>query len=222
MALNSENDTNDTPESVSSKSSTVYSFSKPAQPAVSLAPQLRISEDGTIVINEESLVIQRQEPEPVYESTVVESEYGDNLTYNSYRKFHHTKKWTERETAKFYKALSMVGTDFTMIQKFFSYRNRDEIKRKFKREEKINQALIDKILSKTVSIDLSFFVSSSGEEDEKNEIKSKKSKNLSLDRINQSNSSNSLNENEAKKKPKLKRIQKSISQKKKIIKFNLK
>lgn len=215
MTLNSENDTNDTPESVSSKSSTIYSAIKPSQPPVSMAPQLRINEDGTIVINEESLVIQRQEPEPVYESTVVESEHGDNLTYNSYRKFHHTKKWTERETAKFYKALSMVGTDFTMIQKFFSYRNRDEIKRKFKREEKINQALIDKILSKTVSIDLSFFVSSSGEEDEKSDKKSKKSKNLTLDCLSRSSSANSLNKNEAKKKTKLKRVQKSKSSKKK-------
>lgn len=42
----------------------------------------------------------------------------------------------------------MVGTDFTMIQKFFAHRSRNEIKRKFKREEKLNQALIDKILSK--------------------------------------------------------------------------
>jgi hypothetical protein len=44
----------------------------------------------------------------------------------------------------------MIGTDFTMIQRLFPYRNRDEIKRKFKREEKINQALIDKILSKVL------------------------------------------------------------------------
>ena len=50
------------------------------------------------------------------------------------------------ETAKFYKALSMIGTDFSMIQRLFSYRTRDELKRKFKREEKLNQALIDKIL----------------------------------------------------------------------------
>lgn len=50
------------------------------------------------------------------------------------------------ETARFYKALEMVGTDFTMIQKFFPHRSRNEIKRKFKREEKLNQALIDKIL----------------------------------------------------------------------------
>lgn len=111
------------------------------------APQLKFDENGSIIINEESLIIKRIDTEPQYERTIVEeSENLDNLNYNSYRKFHHTKKWTKRETAKFYKALSMIGTDFTMIQRLFAHRNRDEIKRKFKREEKLNQALIDKIL----------------------------------------------------------------------------
>ena len=61
-----------------------------------MAPQLKFAEDGSIILNEESLVIQREHHEPVYESTIVESEHNDNLTYNSYRKFHHTKKLTER------------------------------------------------------------------------------------------------------------------------------
>lgn len=140
----------------------------PPPPAIASqsAPQLKFAEDGSIIINEESLFIQRIEVEPQYDSTVVEeSENLDNLNYNSYRKFHHTKKWTKRETAKFYKALSMIGTDFTMIQRLFSHRNRDEIKRKFKREEKLNQALIDKILSTTTKIDLSVFVSASSEDE---------------------------------------------------------
>ncbi len=53
-----------------------------------------------------------------------------------------------------------------MIQRLFTNRNRDEIKRKFKREEKLNQALIDKILSKTAEIDLSVFVSDSSDNEE--------------------------------------------------------
>lgn len=61
------------------------------------APQLKFAEDGSIIINEESLIIQRVEVEPHYDSTVVEeSENLDNLNYNSYRKFHHTKKWSKR------------------------------------------------------------------------------------------------------------------------------
>ena len=115
------------------------------------APQLKFAEDGTIILNEESLVInRRQSTEIHFDETVIENDQNDNLTYNSYRKFHHTRKWTQKETVKFYKALSMVGTDFTMIQRLFANRTRDEIKRKFKREERLNQAFIDKILSKTL------------------------------------------------------------------------
>ena len=80
--------------------------------------------------------------------------------------------WLLKETAKFYKALSMIGTDFTMIQRLFANRNRDEIKRKFKREEKLTQALIDKILSRTAEIDLSVFVSDSSDNEEKKKLKS--------------------------------------------------
>ncbi|CAF0900108.1 unnamed protein product [Brachionus calyciflorus] len=214
--VNSEADTN---ESISSKASSISSSLKLPMRSVALAPQLRINDDGSIVINEESLVIQREEPEPVYESTVVESEHGDNLNYNSYRKFHHTKKWSEKETAKFYKALSMVGTDFTMIQKFFQHRNRDEIKRKFKREEKINQALIDKILSKTIQIDLSFFVSSSsGDDEENNKNADDKATNATNKKVKKNKKNESKDETlsskkddkDTKKKEKLKRIQKSM------------
>ena len=164
------NDTTFTNESISSRPNThlAESAHKVMTAAVvekNYAPQLKFSEDGQIIINEESLVIHRENIEPVYDHTVVENDHGDNLNYNSYRKHHHTKKWTERETAKFYKALSMIGTDFTMIQRLFPSRGRDEIKRKFKREEKLNQALIDKILSKTDQIELSIFVSSSSDDE---------------------------------------------------------
>lgn len=143
---NNENE-NSLPDSMSSTSSSVHTKNiENSTKKDAAAPQLKFADDGTIVINEESLVIQRDNVERIYDGTIIESEQNDNLTYNSYRKFHHTKKWSEKETAKFYKALSMIGTDFTMIQRLFSNRNRDEIKRKFKREEKLNQALIDKIL----------------------------------------------------------------------------
>lgn len=141
------------------------------------APQLKFAEDGSIIINEQSLIIEREDQVPVYDKTVVESEQIDNLTYISYRKFHHTKKWTERETAKFYKALSMIGTDFTMIQRLFNHRSRDEIKRKFKREEKLNQALIDKIMSTTCEIDLSIFVSASSDDEARKKSSDKNQKN---------------------------------------------
>lgn len=151
--------------SQSSSSSSLSEAQPVAKAPTYSAPQLKLAEDGSLILNEESLIIHRTEVVPVFDSTVVENDQNDNLSYNSYRKFHHTKKWSERETAKFYKALSMIGTDFTMIQRLFANRSRDEIKRKFKREEKLNQALIDKILSKTSQIDLSVFVTSSEDEE---------------------------------------------------------
>lgn len=198
-----ENENSQAESIISSSASSISSSSHPPTVEASnkekpAAPQLKIAEDGSIIIDANSLLIEREHVEPVYDSTVVESgEHNDNLTYNSYRKFHHTKKWTEKETAKFYKALSMIGTDFTMIQRLFTNRNRDEIKRKFKREEKLNQALIDKILSKTSQIDLSIFVSSGSEQEQERAGANE----------NQSGEANVNNVNK-KKKPKLKRIKK--------------
>jgi FtsZ-interacting cell division protein YlmF len=161
----------------------------PPQPSSSSynAPQLKFAEDGSIILNEESLVIQRPNIEPVFDSTVIENDRNDNLTYNSYRKFHHTKKWSSKETVKFYRALSMIGTDFTMIQRLFPYRNRDEIKRKFKREEKINQALIDKILSKTAPMDLSVFVGDDDDDDDEESEKEEEKKDDSNENENKKN-----------------------------------
>ena len=106
------------------------------------------------------------------------------------------------ETAKFYKALSMIGTDFTMIQRLFSHRNRDEIKRKFKREEKLNQALIDKILSKTAEIDLSVFVSDSSDNEER--IKTVLSKNKAKSPVTPKNDVNAGVKQNKKKKANVK------------------
>ena len=52
------------------------------------------------------------------------------------------------DTQKFFKALSAVGTDFGTINAMFPSRTRAEIKRKFKREERINRKKVDQALCK--------------------------------------------------------------------------
>lgn len=52
------------------------------------------------------------------------------------------------DTLRFYQALRMCGTDFTLIARVFPNRDRDDIKRKFKTEDKANRTLIDSALSK--------------------------------------------------------------------------
>jgi shikimate 5-dehydrogenase len=118
------NESSMTNESVSSRPPNMASASATAVAAAaaavekSYAPQLKFSEDGRIIINEESLLIQRENVEPVYDATVVESEQGDNLTYNSYRKHHHTKKWTDRGT--FYFPVLHSGGHLTFFNDFLT------------------------------------------------------------------------------------------------------
>jgi hypothetical protein len=52
------------------------------------------------------------------------------------------------DTLRFYQALKMCGTDFTLIARVFPNRDRDDIKRKFKTEDKANRTLVDSALRK--------------------------------------------------------------------------
>jgi len=52
------------------------------------------------------------------------------------------------ETRKFYKALEVFGTDFSMIANLFPDRNRIQIKNKFRKEEKESVEVVDECLRK--------------------------------------------------------------------------
>ena len=66
------------------------------------------------------------------------------------------------ETARFYRALSMLGTNFSLMEKLFHNRPRVELKRKFKTEEKINPQLVDKIISRQIPFDPDQFLDLDG------------------------------------------------------------
>lgn len=57
------------------------------------------------------------------------------------------------ETLKFYKILQSTGSDFSTMATEFPDRSRNGLKRKFKREEKLNGHLIDRILPNNVVTD---------------------------------------------------------------------
>lgn len=61
------------------------------------------------------------------------------------------------ETKRFYKALNTIGTDFSLMQKYFPIRTRLELKNKFKREEKLNRNLIDTALNNPSEFDITQF-----------------------------------------------------------------
>jgi hypothetical protein len=51
-----------------------------------------------------------------------------------------------QETFRFYRALAVTGADFSMMASLFKKRSREELKLKFKKEERANPELVDKCL----------------------------------------------------------------------------
>ncbi|NXI93571.1 BDP1 factor, partial [Psophia crepitans] len=115
-----------------------------------LVPRVKVAEDGSIILDEESLTVEvlRTKGPCVVEENDPIFERGSTTTYSSFRKSFYTKPWSNKETDMFFLAISMVGTDFSLIGRLFPHRARAEIKNKFKREEKANGWRIDKAFSK--------------------------------------------------------------------------
>ncbi|XP_034297069.1 transcription factor TFIIIB component B'' homolog isoform X2 [Pantherophis guttatus] len=124
-----------------------------------LVPRVKVAEDGSIILDEESLTVEvlRTKGQCVVEENDPIFERGSTTTYSSFRKSYYTRPWSEKETDMFFLAISMVGTDFSMISQLFPHRARTEIKNKFKREEKVNGWRIDKAFKEKRPFDFSFF-----------------------------------------------------------------
>ncbi|XP_030824175.1 transcription factor TFIIIB component B'' homolog isoform X2 [Camarhynchus parvulus] len=124
-----------------------------------LVPRVKVAEDGSIILDEESLTVEvlRTKGPCVVEENDPIFERGSTTTYSSFRKSFYTKPWSNKETDMFFLAISMVGTDFSLIGRLFPHRARAEIKNKFKREEKANGWRIDKAFKEKRPFDFKFF-----------------------------------------------------------------
>ncbi|XP_073440145.1 LOW QUALITY PROTEIN: transcription factor TFIIIB component B'' homolog [Dendrobates tinctorius] len=123
-----------------------------------LAPRVKVAEDGSIILDEESLTVEViRAKAPIVEGNDPIFERGSTTTYTSFRRSNYSKPWSNQETDLFFLAISMVGTDFTMISQLFPHRQRIEIKNKFKKEEKMNGWRIDKAFRETKDFDFEFF-----------------------------------------------------------------
>ncbi|XP_071588006.1 transcription factor TFIIIB component B'' homolog isoform X2 [Heliangelus exortis] len=149
-----------------------------------LVPRVKVAEDGSIILDEESLtveVLRTKGPCAVEENDPI-FERGSTTTYSSFRKSFYTKPWSNKETEMFFLAISMVGTDFSLIGRLFPHRARAEIKNKFKREEKTNGWRIDKAFKEKRPFDFEFFaellakVLADEEKRKQKTVKSQKSK----------------------------------------------
>ncbi|XP_034402460.1 transcription factor TFIIIB component B'' homolog isoform X3 [Cyclopterus lumpus] len=125
----------------------------------SMVPQVKVAEDGTLIIDEESLtveVLRAKGPNPAQDRDPI-FERGSTTTYASFRKGTYTKPWSNEETDMFFLAISMVGTDFSMICQLFALRTRSEIKNKFKKEERENSWRVDKAFRERRKLDIEYF-----------------------------------------------------------------
>lgn len=111
-------------------------------------PQIKIGPSGEIILDEQSLIVENAEvakiKEQIWNSQVVDGNFDTG--YGIYKRVARSHSWSQKETLRFYKALNLIGTDFTVMTQLFPKRNRRELKVKFKKEEKINRHLIDKAI----------------------------------------------------------------------------
>ncbi|XP_072173997.1 uncharacterized protein [Diadema setosum] len=142
-----------------------------------MAPQVKIGPDGNIIIDQSTLTVEAS-PARAFDigDTEIVHEDSSNTTYSSFLKRKRTPVWKPKETARFYKALSAVGTDFGTITAIFPTRSRAEIKRKFKREERLNRRKVDAALSERKELDMSLFDPPSDSEEEEEEASGMTSK----------------------------------------------
>ncbi|KAK0178296.1 hypothetical protein PV328_002260 [Microctonus aethiopoides] len=125
-------------------------------PTAMPVPQVKVGPDGQLVLDEQSLVIEntgvKESREVIANQAVIfeDNDFGNGF----YKRRKKTKEWPEWETIKFYKALNIVGTDFLLMQSLFTKRSRQELKVKFKKEERMNRLLVEKALKYSQEFDI--------------------------------------------------------------------
>ena len=118
----------------------------------SAGPRVKVGANGELILDEESLVLKHKKTPNG--PAIVENSNG-LLTRTTYSSFRRTNKstsnkprWDEHETARFYGALTLIGTDFTLMSNLFfkNTRTRQDLRNKYKKEEKAHKVLIDQAL----------------------------------------------------------------------------
>eukprot|EP00096_Caligus_rogercresseyi_P014256 TRINITY_DN6756_c0_g1_i1.p1 TRINITY_DN6756_c0_g1~~TRINITY_DN6756_c0_g1_i1.p1 ORF type:complete len:556 (+),score=199.69 TRINITY_DN6756_c0_g1_i1:147-1814(+) len=129
-------------------------------------PQVKIGPDGQIVLDEDSTFIEttatKRAKEDLRKTSLVYETAG--VTYGTWAKRRRNVEWSKKETLRFYKALSIFGTDFSMMASIFKKRDRHDLKMKFKKEERINRTLVDRCLGQNEQFDLTAIGSESEDE----------------------------------------------------------
>ncbi len=129
-----------------------------------MVPLLVTNDDGTVTYNHESTYVDRHsgtKNEGAMER-VLENPYEHLVNSGTYSKRRFSERWTAQETAEFYRALSMWGTDFGLISMLFPYRTRKQVKSKFNLEESKHPHLIEFALIRKLPGDIAEYSGKSG------------------------------------------------------------
>ncbi|THZ27021.1 hypothetical protein D6C85_08187 [Aureobasidium pullulans] len=154
----------------------------PRPPPVVTGPRLRLDAEGNLVVEEDSLRIDRQAQAARNAENLVVTENDDltkrvnQMSWINERRRDPTDRvpffkmksdpWSDEETDRFYDALRMFGTDFFIISKMFQPKTRRQIKLKFIREEKLDPDRINRVLAgeSSVPMNLESFAEATGQE----------------------------------------------------------
>ncbi|KAG8989776.1 Transcription factor TFIIIB component B [Tulasnella sp. 427] len=123
------------------------------------AVQVRLDENGEIVMDELSLTVDRYEEaraEAMREDyeLVEEAERDRFVNSLTWSKKLSGSRWTKEETELFYYYHGMWGTDFEMIAHLMPGRTRREIRNKYNTESKKNPTRMDQAFARKIPIDL--------------------------------------------------------------------
>lgn len=121
-------------------------------------PKVKVGPDGRLILDESSTTITRKNLIEEKEAIVEDNE--DIISKTNYDSFRRRPtrtsqtKWSPEDTKKFYHAMTIFGTDFSMMESllFSGTRSRTELHKKFKREERINKKKVDIALSSRISV----------------------------------------------------------------------
>lgn len=159
-------------------------------------PQVKIGPDGSLIINEESLVVNTNKP-VVEEDTEAIDETENTTTYASFRKPQVRHIWSKQETEKFYYALSSIGTDFTLMLKVFPNKTRADLKKKFVKEDRENRLKIEKAFRERKPFDMEVFkqldelVEKEKQDKQKEKQKARKSRGKNVESMDDKSSTSS-------------------------------
>ncbi|XP_023941345.2 transcription factor TFIIIB component B'' homolog isoform X1 [Bicyclus anynana] len=123
-------------------------FGELTSPENTAVPQIKLDVDGEVVLDQESLVINQAQ------SIRINNNRRAIRGQEKVKVRARRSVWRQDEVVRFYRALAAVGTDFTSMTALFPGRTRKMLKDKFKREEKNNEAQIDKALYSTEQYDI--------------------------------------------------------------------